>query len=172
MGFALRWKTTPTAASGASRTLLDIVGLRTRVQFHIAQLNLFQSGEEKQSQSMTRLPSMESHSSASRHPNPTEVLVHKKFPNRATSYPYCTNIQQLCSNKELEMPTSEFSEYQPKTPTSENFPKRNELAALNGNVPKFSARLINGRYVVGVTAEEHREHYRDCCTLVADLIAY
>lgn len=70
------------------------------------------------------------------------------------------------------MPTSEFSEYQPKTPTPEDFPKRNEIAALNGNVPKFSARLINGRYVVGVTAEEHREHYRDCCALVADLIAY
>lgn len=70
------------------------------------------------------------------------------------------------------MPTSEFSEYQPKTPTPGDFPKRNELAALNGNVQKFSARLINGRYTVGATAEEHRERYLDCCSLVADLITY
>lgn len=70
------------------------------------------------------------------------------------------------------MPTSKFSKYQPKTPTPGDFPKRNELAALNGNIQKFSARLINGRYVVGVTAEEHRERYLDCCALVADLIVY
>lgn len=45
-------------------------------------------------------------------------------------------------------------------------------AALGGAVAKFSAREIDGKYVVGNTDAEHRERYLACCSLVSDLIAY
>lgn len=70
------------------------------------------------------------------------------------------------------MDTPEFSEYQPKTSTPADFPRRSECAALSGAVTKFSARVLDGKYFVGASEEEHRERYLDCCSLLSDLIYY
>lgn len=66
----------------------------------------------------------------------------------------------------------EFSEYQPQELIPKDFSKITEIAALGGAVAKFSAREIDGKYVVGNTDAEHRERYLACCSLVSDLIAY
>ena len=45
-------------------------------------------------------------------------------------------------------------------------------AALGGAQPKFAARLIDGRYVVGLTDEERTERYLYCADWVETLVAY
>lgn len=54
----------------------------------------------------------------------------------------------------------------------EGFPRDPWPAALPGAQTKFSARLINGRYVVGLTDEELVERYQMCEDLVQQLVAY
>lgn len=66
----------------------------------------------------------------------------------------------------------EFSRYQPQAATPTDFPKVTERSSLGGAVTKFSARQIEGRYIVGNTAEETRERYVACCSLLSDLIIY
>lgn len=51
----------------------------------------------------------------------------------------------------------EFSEYQPQELIPKDFSKITEIAALGGAVAKFSAREIDGKYVVGNTDAEHRD---------------
>lgn len=41
--------------------------------------------------------------------------------------------------------------------------------AMPGAQPKFSARLIGGRFVVGLTASEREERYRMCTDLLDQL---
>jgi len=53
-----------------------------------------------------------------------------------------------------------------------DFPRDPFPAALSGSQPKFSARLIVGRYVVGLTQEERKERYLACMDLVDQLTAY
>jgi hypothetical protein len=53
-----------------------------------------------------------------------------------------------------------------------DFPRDPFPAALSGSQPKFSARLIDGRYVVGLTQEERKERYLACIDLVDQLTAY
>ncbi len=63
------------------------------------------------------------------------------------------------------------------TPTAEvmvpeDFPHDPFPASLSGTQPKFAARLIEGRYVVGLTPEERAERYLGCLDLVDQLTAY
>ena len=63
------------------------------------------------------------------------------------------------------------------TPTAEvtvpdDFPRDPFPAALSGTQAKFAARLIDGRYVVGLTPEERAERYLGCLDLVDQLTAY
>lgn len=63
------------------------------------------------------------------------------------------------------------------TPTAEiiipdDFPRDPFPAALSGSQPEFSARLIDGRYVVGLTQEERKKRYLACMDLVGQLTAY
>ena len=63
------------------------------------------------------------------------------------------------------------------TPTAEiivpdDFPRDPFPAALSGTQPKFAARLIEGRYVVGLTPEERAERYLGCLDLVDQLTVY
>ncbi len=63
------------------------------------------------------------------------------------------------------------------TPTAtvtvpDDFPHDPFPAALPGAQPKFAARLIDGRYVVGLTPEERTERYVGCLDLVDQLTAY
>lgn len=63
------------------------------------------------------------------------------------------------------------------TPTAEvtvpdDFPRDPFPAALSGTQAKFAARLIDGRYVVGLTLEERAERYVGCLDLVDQLTAY
>lgn len=63
------------------------------------------------------------------------------------------------------------------TPTAEvtvpdDFPRDPFPAALSGTQPKFAARLIDGKYVVGLTPEERAERYLGCLDLVDQLTAY
>jgi hypothetical protein len=54
----------------------------------------------------------------------------------------------------------------------DDYPRDPYPAALGGAQPKFSARLIDGRYVVGLTGEERRERYLYCSNWVETLVAY
>lgn len=54
----------------------------------------------------------------------------------------------------------------------DDFPRDPFPAALSGAQPKFAARLIEGRYVVGLTPEERAERYLGCLDLVDQLTAY
>jgi len=54
----------------------------------------------------------------------------------------------------------------------EGFPRDPWPAAVPGAQKKFSARLINGRYVVGLTDEELAERFELCEDLVQQLVAY
>lgn len=54
----------------------------------------------------------------------------------------------------------------------EDFPRDPFPAALTGAQPKFSVRLINGRYVVGLTPDERADRYLGCLDLVVQLTAY
>ncbi len=63
------------------------------------------------------------------------------------------------------------------TPTAEvtvpdDFPHDPFPASLAGAQPKVAARLIDGRYVVGLTPEERAERYVGCLDLVDQLTAY
>lgn len=53
-----------------------------------------------------------------------------------------------------------------------DFPRDPFPAALSGSQPKFSARLIDGQYVVGLTQEERKQRYLACVDLVDQLTAY
>lgn len=55
---------------------------------------------------------------------------------------------------------------------SSDFPHDPFSTALSGSQPKFSALLIDGRYVVGLTHEERKERYLACMDLVDQLTAY
>jgi hypothetical protein len=54
----------------------------------------------------------------------------------------------------------------------DDFPRDPFPAALSGAQPKFAARLIEGRYVVGLTPEERAQRYLGCLDLVDQLTAY
>nr|WP_295784073.1 hypothetical protein [Rhodoferax sp.] len=54
----------------------------------------------------------------------------------------------------------------------EDFPRDPFPSGLSGTQPKFSARLIDGKYVVGLTQEERAERYVGCLDLVDQLAAY
>ena len=51
-----------------------------------------------------------------------------------------------------------------------DFPRDPHPASLPGSQLKFSARKIDGRYVVGLTAEELQERYEMCKDLATQLI--
>lgn len=59
-----------------------------------------------------------------------------------------------------------------KSSVPDDFPTDPFPAALAGSQTKFSARLIYGKYVVGLTAEERHRRYLHCLDLVNQLIAY
>ena len=54
----------------------------------------------------------------------------------------------------------------------DDFPIEPVLGAVSGVQPKLLAREIKGKYVVGRTAEEHRERYLACEDLAQQLAAY
>ena len=54
----------------------------------------------------------------------------------------------------------------------EGFPRDPFPAALPGSQIKVSARLIDGRYVVGLTPEERQGRYLMCADLVEQLVGY
>lgn len=51
-------------------------------------------------------------------------------------------------------------------------PRDSFFAALSGSQAEFSARLIDGRYVVGLAQEERKERYRACMDLADQLTGY
>ena len=57
-------------------------------------------------------------------------------------------------------------------PIPDEFPRDPFPAAVPGEQLKFVAREIDGRFVVGLTAEERRERYRACLDLVEQLTPY
>lgn len=54
----------------------------------------------------------------------------------------------------------------------DDYPRDPYPAALGGAQPKFAARLIDGRYVVGLTDEERQERYLYCANWVETLVVY
>ena len=54
----------------------------------------------------------------------------------------------------------------------EDFPRDPWPASLSGVQPKVAARLIGGKYVVGLTPEELAVRYDNCSDLVLQLTAY
>jgi hypothetical protein len=54
----------------------------------------------------------------------------------------------------------------------DDYPRDPYPAALGGAQPKFAARLIDGRYVVGLTDEERQERYLYCANWVETLVEY
>jgi hypothetical protein len=54
----------------------------------------------------------------------------------------------------------------------DDYPREPYPSGLGGAQPKFSARLIDGRYVVGPTEEERRERYLFCAGWVETLVEY
>lgn len=52
-----------------------------------------------------------------------------------------------------------------------DFPRGTQAGTLPGAAPKFLARFIDGRYVVGPTQEEVAVRHRGCVDLVAQLQA-
>lgn len=54
----------------------------------------------------------------------------------------------------------------------DDFPRDPFPASLAGAQPKVAARLIDGRYVAGLTPEERAERYVGCLDLVDQLTAY
>ena len=59
-----------------------------------------------------------------------------------------------------------------KSSLPDDFPANPFPAALTGSQTKFSARLIHGKYFVGLTAEERHRRYLHCLDLVNQLIEY
>ena len=54
----------------------------------------------------------------------------------------------------------------------DDFPREFIRASLAGSQPKIAARLIDGRYVAGLTDEELAERYDSCEDLAQQLAAY
>jgi len=58
-------------------------------------------------------------------------------------------------------------------PVPADFPTTgNELGAVSGVQPKLLARAIDGKFVVGLTAEELYARFDNCSDLVEQLTAY
>ena len=60
----------------------------------------------------------------------------------------------------------------PKMTIPKDFPRDPWPAAVSGVQPKFAARKIGGRFVVGLTPEELAVRYDNCQDLVVQLTAY
>ena len=71
-----------------------------------------------------------------------------------------------------QVPPSETNNTQVALPIPEDFPRDPFPAALSGSQLKFAARLIDGRYVVGLTEQERRERYEVCLDLVEQMKTY
>ncbi len=54
----------------------------------------------------------------------------------------------------------------------DDFPRDPFPASLSGSQPKFAARLVDGKYVVGLTEDERIERYLMCDDMVGQLIVY
>lgn len=54
----------------------------------------------------------------------------------------------------------------------DDFPSDLFPSALAGSQTKFSARLIDNKFVVGLTPEERSQHYLQCLDVLNQLIAY
>lgn len=54
----------------------------------------------------------------------------------------------------------------------DDFPRDTWPTAIAGVQPKVAARLIGGKYVVGLTPEERAVRYDNCADLVVQLTAY
>lgn len=61
---------------------------------------------------------------------------------------------------------------QEKAEVPEDFPWDPFPASLSGAQPKVAARLIDGRYVTGLTEDERRGRYLMCADLVEQLVEY
>lgn len=73
--------------------------------------------------------------------------------------------------------TDQFSKPETDTtdvtnPIPDDFPRDPFPAAVPGAQPKFVARKIGGRYIVGLTEEGRRERYVACLDLVEQLTVY
>lgn len=53
-----------------------------------------------------------------------------------------------------------------------DFPRGGHTPALPGYAPKYVARKIDGKYVVGLTEDEIRARHFDCCTLALGMTGY
>ena len=60
----------------------------------------------------------------------------------------------------------------PDVVVPDDYPRDPHPAALAGSQRKFSARLIDGRYVVGLTDDERKERYAFCAAWLEHLILY
>lgn len=54
----------------------------------------------------------------------------------------------------------------------DTFPHDPWPAGIPGAQPKYSARLIDGRFVVGLTSEERQKRYALCLDLLGHLTTY
>lgn len=54
----------------------------------------------------------------------------------------------------------------------EDFPRNPFPASLSGAQPKLAARLIDGRFIVGLTLDERVERYLVCVDLVEQLLDF
>lgn len=57
-------------------------------------------------------------------------------------------------------------------PIPPDFPREQPLGSVTGAQPKCQARLVDGQYVTGLTAEEHFERHDACEDLAQQLAAY
>jgi len=83
-----------------------------------------------------------------------------------------TNNIQRKKTMTNQIPQNETNNTQAASPIPEDFPRDPFPAALSGSQLKFAARLIDGRYVVGLTDEERRERYEVCLDLVEQMKTY
>jgi hypothetical protein len=58
----------------------------------------------------------------------------------------------------------------PEAQTPADFPQYTDLGAVAGVQPKYAARLIDGRYVVGLTVEEFYSRYTVSHDMVNQLV--
>ena len=54
----------------------------------------------------------------------------------------------------------------------DDYPRDPYPTGLGGAQPKFAARLINGRYVVGLTEDELKERFVFCANWLEQLVEY
>jgi hypothetical protein len=54
----------------------------------------------------------------------------------------------------------------------EDFPRDPFPTVVGGTQPKLAGRLIDGRLVIGLTADERAQRYAMCHDLVVQLVAY